>query len=150
MISFLPIPGAVFTLASRTLSPAIGFASGWIYCYGYAVDYPNKVIAAAKFMGFWTTVHPAVWITLFLIIPIAFNFFNVRRYGEIEFWFTAIKVTTIIGLILLGFLLVMGASVNPLLGTDSQFRPVPCADDMMGGCVPAPGFRSMFALSDIY
>lgn len=142
MISFLPIPGAVFSLANRTLSPVIGFASGWIYCYGYAVDYPNKAIAAAKFMGFWTTVNPAVWITLFLILPIAFNFFNVRRYGEIEFWLTAIKVTTIVGLIFLGILLGMGASVNPQLGTNTQGSPVPCAQDMLGGCVPPPGFAS--------
>ena len=106
------------------------------------MDYPNKAIAAANFIGYWTSIHPAIWITIFLIVPILFNFFNVRRYGEIEFWLTTIKITTIVGLIFLGLLLAMGVSTNPLLGTSVQYTPVECANNVVGQCVPPPGFIS--------
>jgi amino acid permease len=94
-------------------------------------------------MLLWTPFEQGVFITIFLLIPIVFNFFNVRRYGEIEFWLTTIKVTTIVLLIVLGFLLAMTASTTQLLGTDANYRPVPCSENVIGQCVPPPGFASI-------
>jgi amino acid permease len=123
-----------------------GFAAGWSYCISYALDYPDKAIVAANYMFFWTSYSrdkTAGFITIFLLVPIVFNFFNVRRYGEIEFWLTTIKVTTIMLLIVLGFLLAMGASPTQLLGTDANYNPVPCSENVIGQCVPPPGFVSI-------
>ena len=104
-------------------------------------------------MSFWTSIDSAIWISIFLCIPIVFNFFNVRRYGEIEFWLTTIKIGTIVGLIILGILLAMGCGPGPLLsGTDSHYRPVPCIENVnaIGPCVSPPvitqlPFKSLFA-----
>ena len=127
-----------------------GFAAGYAYCFGYALDYPNKAVATANFMTFWTNaVPPAAWITIFLLIPILFNLFNVRRIGEIEFWLTSIKVTTIVGLIFLGILLPMGASPSPpLLGTSAQYTAVDCSENVIGECLPNPGFNCLDPYSD--
>jgi yeast amino acid transporter len=93
---------------------------------GYAFDYPSK--ASAGFMQFWTNSVPeAVWIAIFLVVPIVFNLLNVWRYGEIEFGLATTKVTMIVILIVLSILLPIEASPeNMLLGTSGDYRPVPC------------------------
>lgn len=120
-----------------------GFAAGYAYCLGYAFDYPSKAIAAASFIRFWTTsVSQYLLVAIFLAIPVAFNLLNVRRYGEIEFWLTTIKVGLIVLLIVLGILLPMGASPeNMLLGTSSEYRPVDCSLNEIGDCIPFHGFN---------
>jgi amino acid permease len=96
-------------------------------------------------MAFWipkTQVNPAVWISVFLLIPVLFNNFNVRRYGEFEYWLTVSKLVTISGLIILGILLPMGASAGVrLLGTDNNNQPIECPDPTGKDCLSLPGFQ---------
>lgn len=155
MISFLPLPGGFGSLANRVLSPSIGFAVGWIYFFKHLpytsgidfskmLDVPNKLIAAADYMTFWTdSVDPAVWIVIYVIPPIIFNLFNVRRYGEIEFWLTLQKVITFVILIVYGILMAMQASaITPWSGTSSNYDAVPCSATASNvSCVGSPGFN---------
>jgi len=110
----------------------------------YLVAFPAKLVAGASLMRFWLSksqVNPAVWITTFLVFPIAFNMFNVRKYGEIEFWLTTIKITAFIGIILLGLLLPMAASTaTPQYGTASDFSLIPCLNASTDNCVSPAGF----------
>jgi amino acid permease len=96
-------------------------------------------------VAFWDTAqrYQALWITIFLISPIGFNFLYVRRLGRIEYALTLIKIITIIGLIATGVLIAIGVSTNPLLGTSSQYTVVPCRDNEIGDCVPPPGLISL-------
>ena len=57
-------------------------------------------------------VDIAVWITIFIIVIVGLNFLPVSYYGESEFWFAAIKVITIIGLLILSFVLFWGGGPN--------------------------------------
>jgi hypothetical protein len=82
-------------------------------------------------------------ITIFLVIPILFNLCNVRRYGEIEYWLTTLKIALIVGLICLGLLLPMSATPRPqLTGTNADYVPVDCSenDPAIGECVLPHGF----------
>lgn len=98
-------------------------------------------MAATTCMTLWTTVSPVIWLSIFILLPFLFNFLNLRRYGEVEYWLTVIKVFTLVGIIFLGILLPMGASTSTqLLGTDAQFSPVKCGSITMGQCVSPPGF----------
>lgn len=103
-------------------------------CLTYALDYANKAMAATNYMRFWkSSVTPSIWISIILIVPILLNFFDVRRYGEIQYW-----LTTIVGLIILGISLSMGCAPGPLLtGTNSQYCLMPCpGNDMpIGACI---------------
>lgn len=96
-------------------------------------------------MTFWiptSRLSSALWLTVYFIAPIVFNVFNVRRYGEFEFWLTSIKVITCVGLIILGMLLLMGASTAPLLlGTSPDHRLIQCTDPLRDNCVALPGFN---------
>jgi amino acid permease len=86
-------------------------------------------------------IHPEVWVAVIFVIIFGFNNFNVRRYGEIEYWMTAVKVVTIVGIIFAGVILPMNASPNQrLLGTDAAGNPVPC-NQTASICVAPPGFN---------
>ena len=107
----------------------------------YAVPFP--LVAAAGIMEFWVpNLSSAVWVSAFFLVPIGFNFFNVRRYGAFEFYLTSIKVVACVGIMILGILLPMGASTQPrLLGTDAAtHQPVQC-NNVTDGCLEQPGFN---------
>lgn len=57
-------------------------------------------------------VNIGVWITLFIIVIVGLNLLPVKYYGESEFWFSCIKVVTIIGLLILSFVLFWGGGPN--------------------------------------
>jgi amino acid permease len=111
----------------------------------FVVAFPAKLVAASSLMRFWVPedhVHPAVWISVYAVLSITFNLFNVRRYGEIEFWLTTLKCITLAGLIILGLLLAMGASNESWLsGTNSNNVLIPCNDLSTDNCVSLPGFK---------
>jgi yeast amino acid transporter len=109
------------------------------------VGLPAKLVAVASAMTFWvpsTQVNPSVWISSFGAVLIVFNLFNVRRYGEIEFWLATTKVTAIVGIIFMGLLLPMDASTSiRKLGTDPLTRDLlPCNNTLSEICVSRPGF----------
>ncbi|KAF8552157.1 hypothetical protein OG21DRAFT_1523954 [Imleria badia] len=113
MTTFLPVPGGFITLAERFVDPALAFAIGWNYWYGWTLTLPTELAAAAVIIGFWDSkTSPAVWITVFLIVAIGINVLGVGAYGEAEFWFSSIKVTTIVGLIILGIIVDLGGGPN--------------------------------------
>src|SRR2546423_9273508 len=125
MISLLPIPGGFIPLANRCLSPCVvlppstrpsllfcnttnmeGFVCGWSYWFARAISVALQLVVVQNIMATWVTDerYRYVWITVFLVLIVMFNVLNVRRFGEIEYWMTVIKLATIVGIIILGFL----------------------------------------------
>lgn len=113
MATWLPLPGAVPVYAARYVDPALGFTLGWNYWYQFAIGVPIEISAAALVIDYWpNNVPTVVWITILLIAVVAINLFPVRYYGEIEFGFGTIKLTTICGLILLMLIITLGGAPN--------------------------------------
>lgn len=111
MATYLPIPGAVPVFAARFVDPALGFVLGYNYWYQLAIGVPIETTASAIVIGFWPNgVSNAVWITVLTIPMILVNLLPVNFYGEAEFVFGAIKLTTIIGLILLMLIIDLGGA----------------------------------------
>jgi amino acid transporter len=52
------------------------------------------------------------WITILFVLMVAINLFPVKIYGEVEFVFGAVKLTTIVGLILLMLIIDLGGAPN--------------------------------------
>lgn len=72
---------------------------------------PLEIVAASITLNFWEgskSTNPAAWVTIFLVVIIAINLFGVRGYGEAEFVFSIIKVTAVIGFIILGIIIDTG------------------------------------------
>ncbi|KIV81683.1 hypothetical protein PV11_03853 [Exophiala sideris] len=113
MAAYLPLPGAVPVFAARFVDPALGFTLGWNYWYQFAIGVPIEISAAAVVIGYWPNSVPnGAWITILLVPMIIVNCFPVRFYGEAEFVFGAIKITTIVGLILLMLIITLGGAPN--------------------------------------
>jgi amino acid permease len=92
-----------------------GFVCGWVYWLSYIIGPAAQLVATQNIMAFWVDpdkIHAWVGITAFILIPALFNFLKVRRFGELEFGLTAIKLITIVGLIVLGVVLPWGASAG--------------------------------------
>ncbi|KAG9249739.1 amino acid permease/ SLC12A domain-containing protein [Emericellopsis atlantica] len=74
-----------------------------------AIVVPTDMSAAATIIQFWnTSVHPAVWITIFSVCIVVLNFLGVRLYGESEVIFASLKIMLIIALIIGGLVIDLG------------------------------------------
>ncbi|GAA6063057.1 hypothetical protein JCM10212_003002 [Sporobolomyces blumeae] len=123
MTTMFPVPGAFVHYASRFCDPALGFALGWNYWASWAMTFPLEVVAAALVLDYWpgaAKVNVAVWITVFLIVVASFNFLGPRAFGEAEFWFSLIKIVTLLGLMLLSIIITTGG----VPGSDPAEYPI--------------------------
>ena len=81
----------------------------------WLVVLPLEIVAASITLQYWPgaqDTNAAAWVTIFLVVIIAINFFGVRGYGEAEFVFAIIKITAVIGFIILGIILNCGGGPN--------------------------------------
>ncbi|KAI0316684.1 dicarbixylic amino acid permease [Amylostereum chailletii] len=105
MAAYLPHKKGFAGYATRFVDPAFGFALGWNYLMKYLVVTPNNLNAAGAVIQYWTTkINIAVWMVF------SINLLGVRVFGELEFWFSSLKVITLIGLLLMGFIIDLGGN----------------------------------------
>ncbi|MGG3470616.1 amino acid permease [Neobacillus pocheonensis] len=109
MASYIPITGSFSTYTARFVDPALGFAVGWNYWYNNAIILALELSASALIMKYWLPDVPGiVWSAIFLALIFGLNVLSVKGYGESEFWFSIIKVATIIIFIAVGVLMIFG------------------------------------------
>ncbi|KAI0030743.1 dicarbixylic amino acid permease [Vararia minispora EC-137] len=105
MSAYLPHKKGFSGYATRFVDPAFGFATGWNYLCKYLIVTPNNINAAGAVIQYWTTrVHIAIWMVF------GINLLGVRVFGELEFWFSSLKVLTLIGLLLMGLIIDLGGN----------------------------------------
>jgi lysine-specific permease len=117
MATFMPVSGSFSTYASRFVDPAFGFALGWNYWFNWAITLAVEIVASAIIMKFWFPSVPSiVWSGLFLGLIFLLNALSVKSYGESEYWFSLIKVATIIVFIGVGLLTIFGILGGQFIG----------------------------------
>ncbi|EKD14061.1 uncharacterized protein L3040_007937 [Drepanopeziza brunnea f. sp. 'multigermtubi'] len=106
-----PVAGSFSAFATRFIDPAWGFATGWNYACQWIFTMPIEIMAAAITLEFWDLNLPE-WaaITIFLLIVATVSLCGVNVYGEAEYSFSIIKVTAIIGFIILGVVINCGGT----------------------------------------
>ncbi|KZS99289.1 hypothetical protein SISNIDRAFT_448178 [Sistotremastrum niveocremeum HHB9708] len=111
MAAYLPHKRGFAGYATRFVDPALGFALGWNYLLKYLIVTPNNINAAGIVVQYWTSsVKTSVWMIIFIAFIFLVNLLGVRVFGELEFWFSSIKVIALIGLILLGIVIDLGGN----------------------------------------
>src|SRR5699024_941128 len=96
-----PVPGSFGGDATRHLGPWAGFITGWSYTFEMVIVCLADVTALAVYMGFWFPDVPRwIWVLATLAVLAAVNLVNVRVFGEVEFWFSLIKIIAIVAMIL--------------------------------------------------
>jgi AAT family amino acid transporter len=105
---YRPVAGAFASYADEFLGPRLGFITGWTYWLTWVVTAMAEITAAGIYMQYWFP-ELAQWVTALVMVAALFaaNLIAVRLFGEFEFWFSAVKITTIVGLIVVGVVVIV-------------------------------------------
>ena len=109
MSTYLPLSGSFSDYCTRFVDPAFGFAVG----IGYAISWPivvgSELVAGVMITQYWfPNVNPILLSLVFLAIIYLLNVLTAKGYGEGEFWFSTIKVFTVLVFLILGLLMILG------------------------------------------
>ncbi|MFI1398200.1 amino acid permease [Streptomyces sp. NPDC020681] len=103
LLLYRPVSGSFVEYAREFLGPVFGFVTGWTYWLNWVVTGMAELTAAAIYMNYWFPEIPQ-WVSalVFLVLLFGLNLISVKLFGELEFWFSMIKVTAILGMIVIG------------------------------------------------
>ncbi|KAJ7046731.1 dicarbixylic amino acid permease [Mycena alexandri] len=113
MAAYLPHSKGFAGYATRFSDPALGFALGWNYLMKYLIVTPNNINAAGVVIQYWAggrKLPLEAWMIVFITFIFFVNLLGVRVFGEMEFWFSSIKVLSLIGLLLMGIIIDLGGN----------------------------------------
>ncbi|WP_407312282.1 amino acid permease [Pseudomonas sp. nanlin1] len=98
-----PVSGSFSHFAHRYWGSFAGFMSGWNYWVLYVLVGMAELTAVGIYVQYWWPEIPT-WASagVFFILINLINLSQVKVYGEMEFWFSLIKVTAIIAMIVFG------------------------------------------------
>ncbi|MEV8452134.1 amino acid permease [Streptomyces sp. NPDC052095] len=109
MSAAYPASGSFSVHAERAIGPWAGFTAGWAFWVLLCVAVGLEGIGAAKIVTGWLPGTPQwAWVALFMVVFMGTNLAAVKKFGEFEFWFAALKVAAITLFLVLGVLAVLG------------------------------------------
>ncbi|ELF0919520.1 amino acid permease [Salmonella enterica] len=119
LAAYMPVSGSFATYGQNYVEEGFGFALGWWF-----PDTPG-----------W------IWSALFLCVIFLLNYISVRGFGEAEYWFSLIKVATVIIFIIVG--------VAMIIGIFKGVEPVGWSNWTTGDAPFAGGFAAMIGVAMI-
>ncbi|WP_322046595.1 amino acid permease [Paraburkholderia sp. J67] len=109
MACAMPDSGSFSTYAGRAIGPWAGFMIGWMYWWYWVLVLPLEATAAANILNSWFP-QIEVWkfcVAVTFVLTLS-NLASVKNYGELEFWFSVVKVSAIILFIAGGVAAIVG------------------------------------------
>jgi aromatic amino acid transport protein AroP len=109
-----PVAGTFSHFANRYWSNFAGFMSGWNYWVLYVLVGMAELTAVGIYIQYWWPGVPT-WVSaaVFFVLINLMNLTQVKVYGEMEFWFSLIKVAAIVSMIAFGAWLLASGSGGP-------------------------------------
>ncbi|MDT9689282.1 amino acid permease [Streptomyces sp. P9(2023)] len=108
LLMYRPVSGSFSEYAREFIGPFWGFVTGWTYWLFWVVTGITEVTAASAYMQYWTKdangwIDQPQWVfaLIFTVVLFLANLISVKLFGELEFWFSMVKVTAIVGMILI-------------------------------------------------
>ena len=116
LVMHRPNSGSFVSYAREFLGERASFVAGWMFYLNWAMTGIVDTTAVALYMHYWGT-FAGVPQWAFALMAIVFvggvNMIAVKWFGEIEFWFSLIKVATLVLFLLVGVaILVVGHPVG--------------------------------------
>jgi len=143
MATQLPIRGSFETYAERFIDPSFGFAVGWNYWFSWAVTLAAELVAGALIVQFWfPQSNSTLWAMGFFVLLMGLNLLSVKAYAEAEYWFSSIKVVTVLIFLVVGVLAIVGMLGAPAVGLHNWTL----SDPKMGTSAPFVGGLSAVLL----
>jgi amino acid transporter, AAT family len=103
MVSVHPMTGSFGTLAHMYLGAGAGFVVRWTYWAIQVIAVGGEVLAIGIYTQYWWPNLP-LWlpVAIFSVALLVINAITVSMFGEVEYWFSMVKVVAIAAFILLG------------------------------------------------
>lgn len=112
-VNYSDLSGGYNNYPRRFVDESFAFAVTWNYCIQWLSVVAIELVTASITIQFWnTSVNPDAWVTIFYVVILVINFIGAKGYGEGEFIFGCTKVTMLIGFIIMGICVDVGANPN--------------------------------------
>ncbi|KAG0233728.1 hypothetical protein BGW41_001398 [Actinomortierella wolfii] len=125
--TLLPIPGAFTSWGMRFFDEAFSFMMTWMYFLNWGLTIPAELSASSLVISFWLpkgSSFPEWAVPVIIIVALVIiNLLGVRVYGEVEYWFSILKVATIVVFIICGILVDSGAVGGHRYGVENWSIP---------------------------
>ncbi|WVQ63991.1 uncharacterized protein L199_002149 [Kwoniella botswanensis] len=111
MCTLFPVEGGFVYYATRFLDPSLGFSLGWNYFLCQVSLICGEFTSMNVLVAYWAPdLTPAVIISVGLALLLFVQVFNVRVYGETEFWISIGKIFMIFGAFIFTFITMVGGN----------------------------------------
>lgn len=109
-----PVAGSFSHFANKYCGSFAGFMSGWNYWVLYILVSMAELSAVGIYVQYWWP-HIPTWVSAlaFFLLINAINLSSVKSFGEMEFWFSIVKVLAIVGMIVFGGYLLASGTAGP-------------------------------------
>src|SRR5476649_1149372 len=105
----LPTTGSFGAYAEYYVSPWAGFMVRYAYWTCCVLGIGTEVTAIAVYMKYWLPDVPGwFWLASFSSMLVIINAFSVKVFGTVEYWLSLLKVSAIVGFIILGGYVLFG------------------------------------------
>lgn len=131
---FEPNVGAYIEMCHNYIDPAAGYMVAFNAMLQGTIAVPTEVTAVGLLATYWdkNSAHLPAYLAAALVLLVASNLIGVRYYGEIEFFFAALKIATLVGLIIFGIVANTGGAPNHEYVGSRYWREEPFNDTFMG------------------
>jgi AAT family amino acid transporter len=124
LASVHPAAGSFGLYGELYLNQYLGFLCRAGYWAALAFSIGAELVASAAYMSYWLpTVPSQLWVLLFSALLLLVNLRSVGSYARFEFWFSMIKLATIVAFILAGVALLSSGRVAPQYVAQGGFFP---------------------------
>lgn len=109
-----PSSGSFVSYAREFFGEKSAFVAGWMYWLNWSMTSIVDVTAIALYVNWFKqyipwigTVPQWVWAFAALIVVVSMNLISVKIFGEMEFWFSLIKVSALVIFLIVGIIMVI-------------------------------------------
>ncbi len=108
LVMHRPTSGSFVSYAREFLGERGSFIAGWMYYLNWAMTGIVDITAVALYMRYWGTfsdVPQWVFALAALAFVVLMNMIGVKWFGEMEFWFSLVKVAALVLFLIIGVVL---------------------------------------------
>ena len=120
LVMHRPTSGSFVSYAREFLGERGSFVAGWMYYLNWAMTGIVDITAVALYMHYWGTfdgVPQWVFALIALVLVGSMNMIAVEWFGEMEFWFSLVKVGALVLFLVIGVIFLI--SGHPVAGVDT-------------------------------
>jgi AAT family amino acid transporter len=124
LASMHPAAGSFGLYGELYLNQYLGFLCRAAYWASIAFSIGAELTASAAYMTYWFPAVPGeIWVIVFSALLLLVNLRSVASYGRFEFWFSMIKLATIVAFIVAGAALLFSGRVAQQYTSQGGFFP---------------------------